>query len=219
MDALTLDVADWAAILHLDSALRFGAAEAPDAIPARHRRRLPRFSSDIVCCALPLLRVAPESAVVLSAPHGDLASTVALLIDVARRDLLSPTQFSLSVHNAPAGVLSLCSDVRADHVAIAAGPASLAAGLTEAYARLASGEGAEIILVHADDRFPDIYAPLDEAAPGLFVAMRLRLRTEGDIPRAEPGLGRTGAERMIVSLEKGARRIVFTPPDVAACAA
>jgi Beta-ketoacyl synthase, N-terminal domain len=214
--SLVLDVADWAALLCGEHEERLGAAGESAVIPAQYRRRLPVFSRDVVRCALPLLQAAPESAVVLSSPDGDLASTAALLADLAKRELLSPTLFSLSVHNAPAGVLSLCVAVQGDHTAVAAGEASLAAGLTEAYARLASREAPSILLVHGEHRLPAVYADWENDAPGVFLALKLRLAAAPPAPETSIGAGRAGAAALARALAAGARRLRFGAPMAAA---
>ncbi|MCR6645149.1 MAG: beta-ketoacyl synthase chain length factor [Terricaulis sp.] len=56
---------------------------------------------------------------IASGTRGDLDSTVKLLTDLAQGELLSPALFAFSVHNAPAGALSLCLSPNGDHTALA----------------------------------------------------------------------------------------------------
>jgi hypothetical protein len=217
--ALLLDVVDWAALLCTETAERYGVAEEIAAIPTRHRRRLPAFSRDVVRCAMPLLRSAPESTIVFSSPHGDLSSTVTLLTDIARREVLSPTLFSLSVHNAPAGVLSLCFEEHGDHTAVAGGMTTLSAALIEAYVRLVTIEARSILLIYADERLPPIYADLDEDAPGVFLALSLRSVAASASPEVRIGPGRAGAVTVVRALLAGARRLRFFPAHLQALAA
>ncbi|MGH6950144.1 MAG: beta-ketoacyl synthase chain length factor [Vitreimonas sp.] len=217
--SLTLDVAEWAAVLSGKTGEEFGAAIATDDIPAQRRRRLPPFTRNVLRCALPLLRTAPASPVVFAAEHGDLESTVALLGDLARGEVLSPALFALSVHNAPAGALSLCVSPAGDHTAIAGGPYSFAAGLTEAFLRLNDGAADSVILVLAEERLPAVYAAFDSDAPGAFLAMRLRLTEDADKSAIDTAPGRAGVVAAVRALAGGGRRVRFTPPMAEARAA
>jgi Beta-ketoacyl synthase, N-terminal domain len=196
---MNLEVSAWAALRDGES---FGAVEGAEAIPAQLRRRLPAFTRDIARCALPLLRTDPRTDVVFSSRNGDLASTATLLTDLARRELLSPALFSMSVHNAPPGVLSLCLGACGDHTAIAAGEDNLSAALVEAFLRLQDSES--VALVHADQRLPEIYAELgdDSNATGIVLAMRLGLASGGGLPVSQTA---AAAAEIIDALRDGRR--------------
>ena len=217
--SLTLDVAEWAAVISGETGEQFGAAIATNDIPAQRRRRLPPFTRNVLRCALPILAAAPGSPVVFAAEHGDLDSTVALLNDLARGEVLSPALFALSVHNAPVGALSLCVSPPGDHTAIAGGPFSFAAGLTDAFLRLSDGAADGVILVLAEERFPEVYAGFDTDAPGAFVAMRLRRADGVGVPEIEASPGRAGVVAAARALDGGVRRIRFAPPSAEARAA
>ena len=217
--SLELDVINWAAVVSTETAEDFGAAEPATIIPAAQRRRLPSFSRDILRVALPLLRDAPGCPVVLSSPHGDLTSTVTLLSDIARREVLSPSLFGLSVHNAPAGALSLMLERPGDQISLAGDDATLAAGLTEVYARLATQDAASILLIHADERLPPIYEVFEEPeTPGVVVAMLLR-RAGGEGACLKVSEGRSGAAALVEGLHTGHARLQFSPPACKAVAA
>lgn len=217
--SLELEVINWAAVVSNETTEDFGAAEPASIIPAAQRRRLPSFSRDILRLALPLLRDAPGRPVVLSSPHGDLTSTVTLLSDIARREVLSPSLFGLSVHNAPAGALSLMLEQPGDQISLAGDDATLAAGLTEVYTRLATQAAPSILLIHADERLPPIYEAFEDPhTPGVIVAMVLR-RAGSDGPCLRVDDGRSGAAAVVEGLRAGHTRLQFSPPvrtDVAA---
>lgn len=217
--SLVLDVVRWAAIVSADTAVQFGEAEEAACIPASQRRRLPAFTRDILRCALPLMRDAPGRPIVLSSPYGDMVSTATLLADISRREPLSPSLFGLSVHNAPVGALGLCLDGPGDQTALAGDAATLSAGLVEAYVRLATAETAEVLLIHADERLPEIYAPFDDSTPGVFVAMVLRLVGASADTESVIAPGRAGAVALASSLAGGSRRLRFAPPSLRARAA
>lgn len=217
---LELDVLAWSAIVSAEAAEDFGAAQPATIIPASQRRRLPSFSRDVLRAALPLLQEAPNCTVVLSSPHGDLTSTVTLLSDIARREVLSPSLFGLSVHNAPTGALSLMLEQPGDQISLAGDDATLAAGLTEAYARLASQSGvSQILLIHADERLPPAYSEFEiDDAPSVVVAMMLR-QTQATTDAIDVGFGRAGAVALVSALNARQRRLRFSPPRVQAVAA
>ena len=153
-----------------------------------------------------------------SGTRGDLESTVKLLTDLATGELLSPALFAFSVHNAPAGALSLCLKPTGDHTALAGAEGAFAAALTEAYARIATGEAQSVLAVHAEARDPAFYEHLGDAAtPGVFLALRLK-RAEGAAQHVlEPG--RAGLIALARALADGTTRISFDPPRFQADAA
>jgi hypothetical protein len=212
---LGLRVDEWAAIVHHAGERKvMGAAAEVSTIPANQRRRMPAFILDAALCSLPLLQSRPESDLVYCSCYGDLGITVELLTDLLRKELLSPAKFSISVHNAPAGMIGLALNRIGNHTAVAAGADSLASGLTEAYARLASGEADCVVLLHAEAQLPPIYREFDQDGPSIFLALSLNLRRGGD--KAYPvSPGRAGAAALARTLERGARDIVFTPPVAA----
>lgn len=217
--SLVLEAAAWAAIVSADTAEQWGAAGAPTEIPGALRRRLPPFSRDMVRCALPLLRERPEDTVIASGTRGDLDSTVKLLTDLAQGELLSPALFAFSVHNAPAGALSLCLKPTGDHTALAGAEGALAAALTEAYARLAIGEAESVLVVHAEERDPAFYEHLGDAqTPGVFLALRL-VRAADNAAAHELAPARAGVISLAQALKDGATRIRFVPPSMEARAA
>ena len=217
---LALDAAEWAAVISAENAEQLGAAVSMDDIPAQRRRRLPPFTRNVLRCALPVLMAAPACPVLFAAEHGDLDSTVALLNDLARGEVLSPALFALSVHNAPAGALSLCVSPAGDHTAIAGGPLSFAAGLTEAYARLSEEAADGVILVLAEERLPAVYADFESSdAPGVFLAMRLRTAEGAGGPEIAVRAGRAGVVAAARALAHGGRRLRFLAPNAEARAA
>lgn len=217
--SLVLEAAAWAAIVSADTVEQLGAAGAASEIPMALRRRLPLFSRDMVRCALPLLRARPADTVITSGTRGDLDSTVKLLTDLARGELLSPALFAFSVHNAPAGALSLCLKPTGDHTALAGAEGAFAAALTEAYARLALNEAESVLVIHAEERDPEFYEHLgDSKTPGVFFAARLE-RAGSDEAAHDLAPARAGVIALARALDAGATRIRFSPPSYQARAA
>lgn len=95
---------------------------------------------------------------VFASRHGELARTVQLLHSLAASELPSPASFSLSVHNATAGIFSIARGDTSPATAIAAGEETLLWALQEAALRLHDDASAPVLVVYADDVWPSEYA-------------------------------------------------------------
>lgn len=93
--------------------------------------------------------------------HGEVSRALELLSDLARGEALSPTAFSMSVHNATAGLLTIARGDRANHIALAAGAATIEHAVIEACGLLADG-AAQVLLVASDCQLPDLFLPFQE---------------------------------------------------------
>lgn len=213
-EKLRLGVTAWAAILTQgDARQELGDVAPMLEIPAALRRRCPPFARDALRCGLRLMHAAPDSELVFCSCHGDLSATLQLLDDINRGELLSPAQFSLSVHNAAAGLLGQAVGRAANHTAIAGGDLSLSAGLTDAYARLTTRDGGSIILVFADMALPGAYQSMDEPGPDVHLAMQLFPYITGQIPH-EITPKRQGGAALAMALHSGTRAVEFNPPGL-----
>lgn len=172
----------------------------PQALPMMLRRRLSPFAQRLVnvinACALGL----PPSRYVLSTRHGELSRALDVLKDIEAESLPSPTDFSMSIHHALLGLLSIHSDNRLGHTALSSGRSSFGAGLLEAAVCIAEQPSEPVIIVHADDHLPESYAAFREAddadlplivalglghptgVPSGDVSLQLTPRTEGATP-------------------------------------
>lgn len=170
-----LYVEAWAAIV-ADPATpglcRLGASAEESGIPASMRRRLSPFARMAIACGLNLVGPA-EADLVFASQYGDLALAAGLLGDVVTGGLLSPAAFSLSVHNAPAGVLDIFRGSRIGHTAIAGGAESLTAGLIEAWLRLQERGDVPVAMVFADEAPPWEWTATGGLRPGIALGLRL----------------------------------------------
>jgi hypothetical protein len=142
-------------------------------LPAALRRRITPIGRMAFRAAYGLAEGVPARFIFCSR-HGELRRTQALLEALARREELSPAEFSLSVHNALAGLLSIVGKNEAGHTAIAAGTDSFGFGLLEAAACLAARPTEPILLVYFDESLPEEYAALREGEePGVALALLL----------------------------------------------
>jgi hypothetical protein len=94
---------------------------------------------------------------VFASRHGELGYTVALLRALAAREPLSPTVFSLSVHNAAAGLFSALRGDRAASTAVTAGEDTLGYALLEAHCQLAAEPERPVLMVYGDEPLPQEY--------------------------------------------------------------
>lgn len=127
-------------------------------LPAMQRRRLSRLARMAFAVATPLIEGQPAMPLVYASRHGETPRTFAILSDLARQEALSPTQFSLSVHNAIIGLWSIQQHDRSEMTALAAEGDGLEHAVMEAALLLAEGAPA-VLLVIAEDQPPAAYQP------------------------------------------------------------
>jgi hypothetical protein len=102
-------------------------------------------------------RETSEIPTVFCSRHGECARSVELLSDLAQQLPLSPTAFSLSVHNATGGLFSIARGDRSNSLALAAGCSTIEHAAIEACGLLADGAAA-VLLVAADGPLPAMYS-------------------------------------------------------------
>lgn len=150
---------DW--LLWAEGKLQFADTGKPEVaeVPGLTRRRLTfwgRMALEVACQAGAGLDSACPC--VLSSRHGDTVRTFELLEAIAAREALSPTAFSLSVHNSALGIFSIVKNMIAGASAIAAGRDTLAQAMLEAWCLLNSG-APQVLLIHVDNHLAEFYRP------------------------------------------------------------
>jgi hypothetical protein len=105
-------------------------------LPASLCRRLNPFSRRVMEVLYESLEFIGQEAIpwVASCRHGDQARTLSLLSDVANKELLLPTDFSFSVHNAIMGMFSIVTNNKSPYTTLSGGNTSFISGLLEAMA-------------------------------------------------------------------------------------
>jgi hypothetical protein len=207
MTGVAFRVADWAAcrvagpdeIEWLTApAAEPAASSAATALPAMLRRRVSAIGQKAFAAALRLSPGASDRFIFCSR-HGEYRRTQSLLQALAMREPVSPADFSLSVHHALAGLLSIARTNGSGHTAVAAGSDSLAFGLIEAATCLAAGGDKQVLLVYFDEPLPEDYAEFceeEDAFAAAFLLTSARGST-GDIQLsvepADPTLPRRSA--------------------------
>ena len=176
-----------------------GAAKPFKDLPTRVVRRFSRLEKGVISCLLGLGDDLADTPVVLTSRYGPMNNTLNLLKAIVEGETMSPTAFSLSVHNAAIGVASQLAGNRGAHTAIAAGPDSFRCGLIECEGLLASGQE-QVSLLYSDCGLPEEYAFFGEDAFEL--QMALLLKDGGTTPVAVRG-ERDDAAMVLEAMEQG----------------
>lgn len=132
--------------------------DAPDVsfLPALQRRRLSRLARMAFSVGWPLAEGHAALPLVFVSRHGETPRTFSLLSDLAADEPLSPTQFSLSVHNAVIGLWSILRNETSEMTALAAAGDGFEQGLVEAATLLHDGAPA-VLLIIAEEQPPEAY--------------------------------------------------------------
>ena len=150
---------------------------APNRLPATERRRaglVVKASIVVADESLAGLDLDPSSlATVFSSSTGDPSNCHLLCEALAAPDrLVSPTRFTNSVHNAPAGYWHIAAQSRAASTSLAAFDASFAAGLLEAAVQC-TATGQAVLLVACDVPYPEPLHTVRRVADVFAVALLL----------------------------------------------
>lgn len=150
-----------------ESTKNLTVSESPDVkiIPPMLRRRLNLLGR---ACASEVLKHTPENTdipIVYCSQHGDIQRTYHVLKELTDQQPVSPMHFSLAVHNAICGVLSIQTNNQANISSIAAGQEGIIPLLLEALGILQSG-APEVLCVICDVPLPDIYKD-DKSQPAV----------------------------------------------------
>lgn len=153
--------------------------QAPDVsfLPAMQRRRLSRLARMAFAVGWPLAEGLSDLPLVFVSRHGETPRTFEILSDLANGEPLSPTQFSLSVHNAVIGQWSILRGEHSEMTAIAADGDGFEQGIVEAAGLLHDGATA-VLLIIAEEQPPAAYSPWIDDVPFAY-ALGLLL-TPGD---------------------------------------
>ncbi|MBF0460380.1 MAG: beta-ketoacyl synthase chain length factor [Magnetococcales bacterium] len=128
-------------------------------LPLLLRRRMTPLARTLFTLALSL-NPDENMLFLFSSRHGDYARTYGMLNTLAEENSLSAAEFSLSVHNALCGLLSIALQNRHGHVAISAGRDTFGCALMESALLLQENPTRSILLVHYDAPLPEVYHAL-----------------------------------------------------------
>ena len=107
-----VEPAAWEAWLTKPHALPAEGTPALTEMPAMMRRRVDRLGRIALQASYQAHVDAPDAPVLFASRYGDLGRSVELLTQLARSEPLSPTSFSLSVHNAIGALYSIRAGTR-----------------------------------------------------------------------------------------------------------
>ena len=104
--------------------------------PAMLRRRFSALGKSAMGAALPIIEPGEAIPSIFASRYGDMDLTLTLLEDIARKEPMSPTGFSLAVHNAVSGLFTIARNDTSEVTSIAAMNGLLLQTLFEAVGQL-----------------------------------------------------------------------------------
>ncbi|WP_052141197.1 beta-ketoacyl synthase chain length factor [Pseudoalteromonas piratica] len=141
------------------------ASKSPqlDWVPAMQRRRLSHYAKMALFVAANSAKAYDGKSlpVVYASQHGDFHRTSSILKDLAEGEVVSPTSFGLSVHNAVVGLYSILTKNQQPMNSIAAGENTLLMALIEAYVQLNKADTEQVLVVYCDQPLTKEYAQFD----------------------------------------------------------
>jgi hypothetical protein len=147
-----------------DPAALFGDAQPPlQELPPMTRRRIDPVGRAALQAAFQAQGPHSTGPVVFTSRWGEITRSVSLLRELTQGQPLSPTAFSLSVHNAQGAIYSIARGDTENYTALSAGPCSAAAGVCEALGLLAEG-AQQVLVVSVESPLPEPYQAFDIAA-------------------------------------------------------
>ncbi|MCP4331962.1 MAG: beta-ketoacyl synthase chain length factor [Gammaproteobacteria bacterium] len=135
-------------------------------VPALLRRRFSTLGKGAMAAAMPLVEEVTEIPSIFASRHGDTPLSLSLLEGIARNEPMSPTSFSLAVHNAVSGLFSIVRKDTSAVTAIAAVHGLVLQTLFEALGQLQTSD--RMLCVIYDIPLPDFYQAQREEAPEPF---------------------------------------------------
>lgn len=148
---------EWRAWAQAPSVPQGTISSTPTHVPPLLRRRLAPLGRAAVQAAQDCRSNAGAVPVVMASRYGDAERALRLLAGFAVGEGMSPTDFTLSVHNAIGAIHAIAHGDTSSCTSIAAGATSAASGLMEAAGLLADG-APEVLLVCYDAPLPAPYA-------------------------------------------------------------
>ncbi len=139
-------------------------------LPAMFRRRLSFLSRMALLVANQCVDEEQSIRTVFCSRHGELHRTAVLLQELARSEMISPTAFSMAVHNTASGLFSIANNDRSVTTALAGGVDGFESAFMECATILASGECDKVLLVVADQPLPEVLESFSDEWPATYAA-------------------------------------------------
>ena len=150
----TLD--DWLNGSDGDAALLQDKAAVPDSVPKMLQRRLSPLAKAVFNSADKCIVTGEQIPAVFSSANGEICKSLEMLKALQAGDDISPAAFSLSVHNAIAGLLSMVYANQQEITVIAPGQEGIAPAFIEGLGLLQEGADAVLLILY-DEPIPDFY--------------------------------------------------------------
>lgn len=161
------------------------------AVPRLLRRRLD-VTGRAACDAIAVLDDGKGQPLIHASRHGGVSSSLDMLQGLHDGDAVSPSSFSMSVHNAVLGIYSIASQHRGPTLALGACGNEFDALINEARGYLAAGQDAVVVLFSEADIPQSIKAHTESPDFPCLVALKLtassgsRLQNEPSSAPARP---------------------------------
>lgn len=157
-DFIVSDWSAWAPGLDCvdDRLINSADITVPESIPKLLHRRLSPLAKAVFNVAESCLPDGKTMPVVFSSAHGETCKSLIMLQTIQAGQELSPTAFSLSVHNAIAGLFSIAFRNSQEITVIAPGKEGIAPTFVEALGLLHEGES-EVLVILYDEPIADFY--------------------------------------------------------------
>lgn len=143
----------WVRWAHDTSRLDEDTAPQPDLkkVSPMLRRRLDLPGKMAIATAMDCLGDSSDIPIVFCSRHGEVARSAGMLSSIANGEPVSPTAFSLSVHNAVAGLLSIIRHDYSNLITISSRADLVEAGIIEACGILNDGNQKVLLVVYNHD--------------------------------------------------------------------
>jgi hypothetical protein len=125
-------------------------------VPKMLKRRLSPLAKTVFCAARQCIGEHTIMPTVFSSSHGELSRSFSMMEMLEAGEEGSPTSFSLSVHNAVAGLFSMVWKNKLQCTVVAPGEEGLAAGFIEALGLLYE-DAEQVLLIFYDEPLVDFY--------------------------------------------------------------
>lgn len=170
---------DWRQWLLGEKPLDDALPPTPAAVPKLLQRRLSPLARAVLHTVDQCMLPGTTPPAIFSSAHGEIGRCLHMLNTLQSGDELSPTTFSLSVHNAIGGLFSMVYGNRAEISALAPAAAGIGPGFIEAAGMLGEGHP-DVLLAFYDEPLPALFPTAPFAMSTTFpCALALRLTREG----------------------------------------
>lgn len=141
------------------------AVDMPDleAVPPLQRRRLGSLARIVFHVLDKCADKSQDEPLIFSSYMGEIHRTQGILDSIAVEGAVSPTSFSLSVHNAIGGQWSMIHNIKAPILALAPCSMSPIPALLEAVGILKEGIYSAVNIVYYEEDYPAFYIPFFES--------------------------------------------------------